>query len=96
MKIAGSVEVTNTPTVHAQQTGTWIVGLAGPQTFTVGTPSFIVAGKTYTFSWPTGKNETARIIEIKEDGWVQVAEAAQAGAGRWLNPGMALAVEEVR
>jgi hypothetical protein len=94
MKVTGSVTVANTPTVSAQQSGTWIVGLAGNPVVTYGAPSFITRGRAYVFTLPSGKSESGTVADVHEDGWLTV-DVTDGGKTirKWINPAMLPAIE---
>jgi hypothetical protein len=105
LKVVGGVEVTNVPTVLAQQLGPWTMTMAAPMAVTVGdtvstaprVPAFLAAGERYVITWPTGKTDTVQVVQARSDGWVQVdPQPNAASGGRWINPSMAMQIEWLR
>jgi hypothetical protein len=102
LKVMGGVEVTNVPTVLAQQLGPWTVTMETPVAVSVAdtvatahrVPAFLAAGERYAIAWPTGKTDTVQVVQARADGWVQVDPQTNAAAGgRWINPSMAMQIE---
>ncbi|HXW04180.1 MAG TPA: hypothetical protein VD833_03030 [Vicinamibacterales bacterium] len=90
VRVAGSVDVGNTPTVLARQSGEWKIGLAGPPdvrvtnvpTVSIATPDFLRAGSRWRLTWAGGNSEVVEIVRTSPGGWVQVGAG---GRVRWIN-----------
>jgi hypothetical protein len=85
--VVGDVNIANTPTVRADQAGTWTVTCVPPITTST---SFLTPALTYAFRWGDGSRETVTVLNVRPDGWVQV------GGSRWVNPSMATSIERVQ
>ena len=85
--VVGEVSIANTPTVRADQNGTWTVTCVPP---IASSTSFLVPGLSYAFRWADGTRETVTAQNVRPDGWVQV------GSSRWFNPSMATSIERVQ
>ena len=71
------------------------------------TPSFVVTGKRYAFTWAGGgPAQTYTIKQTRSDGWVLVEVADEITntehlvpgerPTRWLHIGMAISIQEMR
>jgi hypothetical protein len=98
MKVTGSVEVSNTPTVEALQAGAWRVTLgetadvrlAAPARVSIHPPGFLRVGGRYTITWPGGEREGCAIEQIGAEGWVRTTAE---GRQRWINVAMARSID---
>jgi hypothetical protein len=83
------------------------VTLAPGATISLATPSFIVKGKRYAFSWPGGgPPQTFVVKDVRTDGWILVEVAEEnvdpafvplgSVPTRWLNAGIATSIQEMR
>jgi hypothetical protein len=101
VRVAGAVEVANTPSVEALQAGAWTVSLAQPAEVRLsGTtrvafslPGFIQTDRRYTVTWPSGQRETVSIDRLGAEGWLRTTVD---GRQRWINVAMAQSIEEAR
>lgn len=71
------------------------------------TPSFLVAGKRYAFTWPGGgPPQTYTVKSVRRDGWITV-EVAEDNTNpafyvqgqlpvMWLHVGLAISIQEMR
>ena len=83
------------------------VRLAPGTTIALATPSFLVPGKRYAFTWPGGgPPQTHTLKRVHVNGWVEV-EVAEENIDpnlltpgqlpiRWLNAALALSIQEMR
>lgn len=94
--VRGTVDVGNVPTVMAAQAGEWRVAISSAPPLMATGPDFLVQGGRYAIVWPTGDRETVHVVATTQAGWAQVEHPTGKGARRWVNLGVALAVEEVR
>ena len=83
------------------------VTLAQGATVSLATPSFIVKGRRYAFSWPGGgPPQTFVVKDVRQDGWILVEVAEEnidpafvplgSVPTRWLNAGIATSIQEMR
>jgi hypothetical protein len=97
-----SVNVVNRPSVAAEQSGEWQVAIRGisdvritnATPVRVQLPQFAGKGK-FLVTWPNGQTENIQVLDVGEDGWVQVANAARTGP-RWMNLRIAREIEELK
>ena len=98
VEVRGSVNVANSPTVGARQSGLWSVSLDEQAHVRIATPSFVERDRTYDFRWSEADRwERYRVINVIGDGWV-LAEAQYPGAARsqqYLNVARAVAIVRV-
>lgn len=81
-------------TVSATQAGLWSVAIEGRPDVTIPAPAFLRAGETYRFRWSGGEDETYRLVEVTNDGWVRgELVGARPRVERWLNPARAISIE---
>ncbi len=78
--VEGTISVINTPSVRALQSGVWEVNLAQAAAVVIPSPTFIVPGQSYRFTWAQGGPDTYRVVSSGTGGWV-LAEPATAGGG---------------
>ncbi len=84
-RVEGTVSIDNVVAVRATQEGDWRV--------TVVPAPFLKPNTRYLVTWPDGSTErVVTLTEVGHGGWVMVDGAPR----RWLNLGMARAVEEMR
>jgi hypothetical protein len=92
-----AVEIANRPVVESRQMGRWTVGLEESATVQWKPPSFLQAGRRYAFVWSTGAGGRAEYVvgKIRQDGWVRVTETSGERRTLWVNPAMAMSIEEL-
>lgn len=98
VKVAGTIDVGNTPIVLATQYEEWKVAISNmPDVRVVNTPSVSIApptflrkGGRYEITWPTGERQTIQVVESAPGGWVRIDASRQ----RWINLASARAVDE--
>jgi hypothetical protein len=98
MKVVGSVDIANVPSVEAGQRGEWRVAISNtPQVAIAGTPSvalsalpFVAARGQYRVTWTDGSTETVTVVEAGPGGWIRVASE---DGQRWVNLSMAQAIQ---
>jgi hypothetical protein len=84
-----------------------VVGLAAGSAVNLATPSFLVKGKRYAFTWAGGgPAQTYTVKDIASDGWILVEVAEEITRPdlyipgefplRWLHVGLAISVQEMR
>lgn len=79
--VRGTVSIANVPEVH----------VTSIPSVTVSGPTFIQKGSRYTVTWPSGEDESVRVVEPGQGGgWVRVATTS---GSRWINLDAALAIE---
>ena len=92
-EIVGNVNITNEPTVQAQQAGTWEVRVADQIALVIPTPEFLVVGQSYRFTWPGSDTaQTYQVLSLAGNGWVAAAPAV-GGDGMWINASLATGIE---
>lgn len=93
--VRGTVDIGNAPDVSAAQRGDWRVAVSNVPTVRVAnrTPGFVKIGGRYTVVWSGGDSEAITILDVADDGWVQVGAA---GRRRWMNLAMARVIDESR
>jgi hypothetical protein len=102
IKVDGTVDVRNTPTVHAAQAGEWKVQIANTPGVTVSnTPTvtlaalgFLRVGGRYEVTWPTGERQVVVVSQLGSGGWVRVDGGRAPKGQRWINAGAARSIEE--
>ena len=93
--------------VPVRADGQDIVRLADGAAVNLATPSFLVKGKRYAFTWPGGgPPQTYTVKEIARDGWILVEVADEITRPdlyipgefpiRWLHVGLAVSIQEMR
>jgi hypothetical protein len=101
VRVAGSVEVANSPTVLSQQLGEWKVGIANvpdvrvvnTPTVSVATPDFLRKGSRWRITWANGEGQVVEVVQTTGGGWVRVAAGARQ---RWINLATVRSVEDVQ
>jgi hypothetical protein len=84
-----------------------VVGLAPGTAVNLATPTFLVKGKRYAFTWAGGgPPQTYTVKDIAPDGWILVEVADEITRPdlyipgefplRWLHVGLAVSVQEMR
>ena len=93
VRVEGSVSVTNTPTVRAEQAGIWNVSALPPVEFV--TPEFVQPGHLYSLTSTDGRRVAIRVVEVKRGGWVRASEYGTERPARvWYNLSQFQTVEE--
>lgn len=95
--VAGTVEVGNTPSVRAEQSGDWRITVANTPdvrvssipAVSVAPPEFLKAGVSYEVTWADGTREGFTVAEVRPGGWVRVAAERE----RWVNLAAARSVQ---
>ncbi len=83
------------------------VGLAAGTAVHLATPSFLVKGRRYAFTWASGgPAQTYAVKDIAPDGWILVEVADEITRPelfvpgefptRWLHVGLAVSIQEMR
>jgi hypothetical protein len=83
------------------------IGLVPGTAVNLATPSFLVQGKRYAFTWASGgPAQTYAVKEIRPDGWILVEVADEITRPdlyipgefptRWLHVGLAVSIQEMR
>jgi len=94
-RVAGSIEVTNAPEVHAAQRGAWQVGINNVPTVRVaeiGGPAFLQQGQRYELTWADGQVEAVTVTAAGRDGWIEVDSERR----RWINLSSVRAIQRAR
>jgi hypothetical protein len=84
-----------------------VVTIAPGAAVHLATPTFLVAGKRYAFTWPGGgPPQTFLVKTIRDDGWILVEVADETikpelfipgeFPTRWLHVALALSIQEMR
>jgi hypothetical protein len=92
--VAGSVSITNTPSVMAAQQGDWRVAVSNTPSVRVTevpSPGFLRTGATYEIVWVDGSRETVTVSSIATNGWIEVERSR-----RWINLSSARSIAENR
>jgi hypothetical protein len=82
VRVVGDVKIANTADVR-------VVDLPP---VSLANPTFVRKGSQYVVTWNDGGTETITIVELAQDGWVEV----EARRSRWINLRAARSVENVR
>ena len=93
LTVGGTVNIGNTPSVEAVQTGEWRVAVTNfPATVSLTPPDFVKAGTRYEITWPAGEREQVAVSAVGPAGWIRVQHT---GGARWINVAAARAIQEV-
>lgn len=94
----GTVNVGNTPTVNAQQTGAWRVAVTDTPPLRLATPGILRVDRRYRIVWRQDQWCDCRVLELAGDGWIRVDARGGAGvrsAKVWVNAALAVEIEEM-
>jgi hypothetical protein len=94
--VVGAVNVANTPSVNAVQSGEWKVSLANPATVVLAAPEFLRLRGRYDIVWSSGQKDTVTVLQIGSGGsgaWIKAQTSD--GRVRWINVAAAASVEEL-
>jgi hypothetical protein len=100
VKVAGTVDIGNTPLVIAHQAGEWKMVVTNPvdvrvantPTVSVASPDFVRKGSRYEITWSTGDRQQISVVELGPGAWMKVDAGAKQ---RWVNLSSARAIDEV-
>src|SRR5262245_5072174 len=67
--VVGAVNVANTPSVNAVQSGEWKVSLASSPTVVLTPPEFLHLRGRYHIVWSSGQEQTISVLQIGSGGW---------------------------
>lgn len=92
--IAGSVSISNTPSVRSTQDGDWHVAVSNTPSVRVTevpAPAFLRTGTTYEIVWVDGYREIVTVSSVAANGWIEVERSR-----RWINLSSARSIAENR
>jgi hypothetical protein len=100
LKVAGTVDIGNTPLVLAHQAGEWKVIVASAPDVRVASlpavslasPDFVRKGSRYEITWSTGERQQVSVVETAPGGWIRVEAGPKQ---RWVSLASARAVDEL-
>jgi hypothetical protein len=92
--VQGTVDIGNSPSVAATQSGQWDVRVTNAPAVVAAPPEFLKAGRRYRVTWPDERSEVVVVAQLGSNGWTRVESTSGAGR-RWINLAGAQAVEEL-
>jgi hypothetical protein len=94
--VVGTVNVANTPSVNAVQSGEWKVSVANAPSVVLAPPEFLHLRGRYHIVWSSGQEETISVMQIGSGGWGSwVKGQTTDGRVRWINVAAAASVQEL-